>query len=189
MKKFFTVILAGIIISSCVFSLVSCVKYHARILNDTEFESNKETVDKNRDIHTRGSYYPNPDYDPDYVPEYDENGKEIGEGNEEYLYCGEEYPKDIVVVIDTEEELEKRFAKFPKVDITKQMVIIYYYTAYSGTYRTKKIKKVELSDGKLTIFWKESSSKYNDSRIPFTSSFVILIDKVEYDTIKIKESF
>ena len=162
-----------------------CVKYHAKIgvlskTPPTEWKIRSDLPE----VHTQDSYYLNPDYDPDYIPEYNEEGELIGPENEEYLFCGLEYPREVIVVIDSQEKLEERYEKYPAFDFTKKMFIIYYFSTTNEKYK-RTIRKVELNNGELTIYWKEKSlSRKNDAHMPVTTAFTVLMDKVEFETVK-----
>ena len=181
MKKILTTFLAGILVFALAFS-AGCVKYHAKIWYPSVYEWNIRS--DLPEVHIQGTYYLNPDYDPDYIPEYNEEGELIGPPNEKYLYYGSEYPREVIVVIDSQEKLEERYEKYPEFDFNKQMFIIYYFSTTNEKY-TRTIKNVELNNGELTIYWKEKSlSRKNDTHEPVTTAFTVLMDKVEFETVK-----
>ncbi|MBQ9481829.1 MAG: hypothetical protein IJU84_06675 [Clostridia bacterium] len=183
MKKLTTMFLVCVL-SLALFIPAGCVKYHAKIWYPSIYEW-KIRSDL-PEVHTQDSYYLNPDYDPDYIPEYNEEGELIGPENEEYLFCGLEYPREVIVVIDSQEKLEARYEKYPEFDFNKQMFIVYYFTTVNNN-RIRAIKEVELKNGELTIYWTERKPWPNnkkDAHMPVTTAFTVLMDKVEFETVK-----
>ena len=191
MKKLVTTFLAGILFFALAFS-TGCVKYHAKIGGLSKIPpTDWKLRDDLPEVHTQDTCYPNPDYDPNYKTQYNENGEVVGKNYDEYLYCGLEYPREVIVVIDSQEKLEARYEKYPEYDFSKHMFITYYFTATNDNRRT--VTDVELENGELTIYWKErrriSSCGRKNARMPFTTSFTVWMDKVEFETIKFKEVY
>ena len=184
MKKITTMILTGVFCLA-LFIPAGCGKYHAKIWYPSIYEW-KIRSDL-PEVHTQYTCYPNPDYDPNYIPEYNEDDELIGPPNEKYLFCGSEYPREVIIVIDSQEKLEARYEKYPEFDFNKQMFIIYYFSTPNKNY-IKSIKNVELNNGELTIYWKEKSlSRKKDAHEPVTATFTVLMDKVEFETVKFQK--
>ncbi|MBR1867097.1 MAG: hypothetical protein IJ800_00745, partial [Clostridia bacterium] len=74
-KRVFIFLLTAIVAVFPLF-LVGCAPYNATIVSgENLFEATPEWEERVGNIHTRGTYYPNPDYDPEYDPLKDENGE------------------------------------------------------------------------------------------------------------------
>ena len=178
MNKITTMILT-VVFCLALFIPAGCEVPDTKIYKFYEFDVSENISD----IHTRGSCRLN----PDYVPVYDSEGNEIEDpDNLQYINYGDDYPRDVIFTVCTQEEFDYTFREFPEVNLEKQMIILYYYTTTYYNFE-KIVTKIELINGDLTVYYKEKEpwSSKKASTMPATMYFAIVINKVEFNTIKV----
>ena len=158
MKKFLGLVLTGILLFCTIFSIVGC----------------------------KGEAYKNIEkYHAEIISDYEMNSDYIMANQTKGATGNSALPKDIVNVIESQEELDTAFLAFSEINFEKEMVIVYFYTSYAN--REKSLQGITINEGELQINIKTKNPPkgVEDGRAPTTSWIVIKMDKIEYNLIKI----
>ena len=178
-KKFLTLFMVGVMSVISLLSLIGCgdsdeVRYNAEII---DIELKDEVIESNR---RAGSCY--------FVVEYNsDNGKyEIADPPGVMSVkedIGEQY-----YIIRSNEEMDNMCISYPEINFDTEMVIIFFYVEYYPN-RERKLVTVKADETELLV---EHSRRYGsmgrgDAAMPTTGYMIIKIDKIDIETITIKE--
>lgn len=122
---------------------------------------------------TYGAYYRNENFN-----------SEKDEWDEEWLYDTVS-PKTRTYIIGGKFELNEIFSAFPKVDLEKEMVIVYCYTSCYG--RSRILKDIQRGDDlilKIKFTIKKGRCGYADASMPQRRILVLKMDKLEVKSVE-----
>lgn len=120
-----------------------------------------------------------------------DNNKTFGawsEKEKDYIK-DESYPRELIIVIRSDEELRDAFDEFIDVDFKNEMVILYGFTTASNIYKNRLlVTEVSVYNGKLIIEYGEiDSGDYKpDASNPQTKWHVFKMNKVDISEEEIK---
>ena len=184
MKKIYAFLLLFIIITGVLVTGISCaLPYNAEIVTSV-FVTDDHIVPLNDDYFTESFWkesiistvtYYNEDFDIN-----DENSREYTK----YPNA----PKQIIKIVDKQEEYEQTFTHQEDIDFENNMLIVWVFRSFNQY--TYNLKKVVQEDKKLNIEYTKSRTGccfvYNSSA-PMRRYIVISMDKLDVDTVEFTE--
>ena len=169
MKRLF---LLGAVLIISLFALVGCSgKYNAVLYSHAEKWVSEEFLKENR----VRAYYHNEDYVED---ESDWKDRDIYEADA---------PGELIFIITDKDEFEKIFVKYDStVDFEKEIVILYIFPdVYPG--RDYYLKKIDLNEQSLDIYFKLEKRNVKDATMPYQRCFMLKLKKVEFEEVNFIE--
>ena len=162
MRKFLGLLLTGMLLFCTIFSIVGC----------------------------KGEAYKNIEkYHAEIISDYEMDSDYITANQTKGATGNSALPKDIVNVIESQDDLNTAFSRFPKINFEKEMVIVYFYTSVYN--RPRELKGIEITEEKeMRIHFIEVSPGEGivDACSPKTRPLVVKLDKIEdYSFVFIKE--
>ena len=170
MKKLLTIGLAVLLMLCMSISLVGCgkIEYNATIIKDG-INYNADWLNANL---TYGTYYPNPDYNPD-----DEQSESV--------LIDETSPKSRTYIIKEKTALDEIFEYFPDIDFTQEMVIVYCFTTiYSRERLLESVKMDENNILNIEFKSKENNGR-GDAAMPGRAILTIRLDRLDITEVNI----
>lgn len=153
------VLMLGVVVI-VMFSLVACGnKYNAIMYSDTKDWINEEFLKENL---IRGSHY-------------------LEDG--EIMVADESYPEFLTFIINTQEDFDSKFMKFPPtINFEKEMLLVYIFTTTNPN--IYKISEISLDDKILNINFKAEKSKGMSDNLtsPIQKCLIVKADKMEITT-------
>ena len=139
-------------------------EYNAIVLSKESYNFNKTFLDNNK---TFGAWS---EKEKDYIKD-------------------ESYSRELIIVIQSDEELREAFDDFIDVDFKNEMVILYGFTTATNIHKNRLlVTEVSVDDGKLIIKYGEiDSGDYTpDASNPQTKWHVFKMNKVDISEVEIK---
>ena len=183
MKKIYAFLLLIIMITGVLLTGISCaLPYNTEIVTSV-FVEDYHIVPLNDDYFTESFWNESIISTAEY---YNENYDENDENSKEYINFPDA-PKQIIKIVDTQEEYERTFTHQEDIDFKNNMLIV--WVLFSFREYDYKIKKIVKEGKKLNIEYAEGNFGccfYNLST-PMRRYIVISMDKLDVDTVEFTE--
>lgn len=169
MKRLF---LSGAVLIISLFALVGCSgKYNAVLYSHADKLVSEEFLKENR----VKAYYRNENY-----------VEGVSDWKDRNIYEADA-PEELIFIITDKDEFEKIFVKYDlTVDFEKEIVILYIFPdIYPG--RDYYLKKIDLNEQSLDIYFKLQKIKGKDATMPYQRCFMVKLDKVEFKEVNFIE--
>ena len=173
MKKFLGLLLTGMLLFCTIFSIAGCGEETGNGMTEEE----------------RIAYANIGKYHAEIISDYEMNSDYIMANQTKGATGNSALPKDIVNVIESQEELDTAFLAFSEINFEKEILIVYFYTSTNN--RRRELKGIEITEEKeVRIHFIEVSpgEGIEDACSPKTRPLVVKLDKIEdYSFVFIKE--
>ena len=156
MKK----IMTSFFIFLSIFVVTGCSNknlYHAKVIND------------------------NYEFNEDFVM----NNKTFGALNEDGHYIkDEDVPKERMIIINNESDFKYAFKKFEKIDMNKEMIVMYAFTTAGNS--EYEVVNIKISEKKLIVEYTNKKHELGvpNASMPDTKWVIVKMDKLDVDCVE-----